>query len=63
MNTRLSDLEAYWMGKFDTEAKKIDGEIERTEKQLKQLKDRKDKYLNSVSTYSKKVKEVLWKDF
>jgi len=63
MNTRLSDLEAYWMGKFDTEAKNIDNEIERTEKQLKQLKDRKDKYLNSVSTYSKKVKEVLWKDF
>lgn len=63
MNTRLSDLEAYWMVKFDKEAKNIDREIEIAEKNLERLKTRKTKYLNSVSTYSKKVKELLWKDF
>lgn len=63
MNTRLSDLEAYWMVKFDKEAKSIDREIEIAEKNLEKLKTRKTKYLNSVSTYSKKVKELLWKDF
>ena len=63
MNTRLSDLEVYWMRKFDKEAKSIDREIEVAEKNLERLKDKKNKFLNSVSTYSKKVKDVLWKDF
>ena len=62
MESRLTDLENYWMIDYDTKVSDLDRKIETKEKELKNLKAEKGTYLNGIDEYRKKIHDLLWKN-
>ena len=63
LEEKLGDLEILWTRGYDDRVRRLDGLIKEKQKELDNLILDRKTYMNGLSEYKEKLKNILWKDF